>query len=145
VTAAVQDVGGGRETGSATILVLACSMVVLAAGGLGTALEISAVARHRAAAAADLAALAAAGALRDGDAATACARAARVAVGGGAVLRQCDAGGTDALVVVTVRLALPGAGEARAAARAGPERLTAVGASAGRPTLPPYPRGPAAR
>jgi secretion/DNA translocation related TadE-like protein len=77
------------------------------------------VARHRAQAAADLAALAAAARLPAGVAA-ACARATAVATGMRVDDTQCRVDGLD--VVVTVRVPVAFAGTARAAARAGPRR-----------------------
>lgn len=75
------------------------------------------VARHRAQATADLAALAAAGRLVDGiDAA--CSRATMVAREMRVDDPHCAVEGLD--VVVTVEVAVPFAGVARAAARAGP-------------------------
>ncbi|BBY94277.1 hypothetical protein MGALJ_39460 [Mycobacterium gallinarum] len=79
------------------------------------------VARHRAQAAADLAALAAAGGLVDG-AATACARAAAVAEAMGSSVADCTVSGLDVVVAVEVGAVLGrfGVGTARAVARAGP-------------------------
>ena len=75
------------------------------------------VARHRAQAAADLAALAGAARLPAG-AAAACARATAVARGMRVDDVDCGVDGLD--VVVTVQVAVAFAGAARAAARAGP-------------------------
>ena len=93
--------------------------VLLAVTAGGATLGSVVVARHRAQAAADLAALAAASHLPAGPV-TACSWATRVA-------RQMRAGNADCAVegldvVVTVRIAVPMAGlfSARAAARAGP-------------------------
>jgi secretion/DNA translocation related TadE-like protein len=84
-----------------------------AAAYLGSAV----VARHRAQAAADLAALAAAARLPSG-AAAACARATAVAHRMRVDDAQCGVDGLD--VVITVQVAVAFAGVARAAARAGP-------------------------
>lgn len=85
--------------------------------GAGAYLGSAVVARHRAQAAADLAALAAAARLPSG-AAVACARATAVAH----EMRVDDVGcGVEGLdVVVTARVPVAFAGAARAAARAGP-------------------------
>jgi secretion/DNA translocation related TadE-like protein len=93
--------------------------VLLAVTGGGAALGSAVVARHRAQAAADLAALAAASRLPAGPL-TACAWATRVARQMRADDVDCAVEGLD--VVVTVRIAVPMAGRfsTRAAARAGP-------------------------
>ena len=77
------------------------------------------VARHRAHAAADLAALAAALAALDGPI-DACARAAEVSASNGASLLACHLDGFDAIVTVEVAAGGTGWGAARASARAGP-------------------------
>jgi secretion/DNA translocation related TadE-like protein len=93
-------------------------VVLLAVTGGGAALGSVVVARHRAQAAADLAALAAASRLPAGPL-TACAWARRVARQMRADDTDCAVKGLD--VVVTVRIAVPITGRsARAAARAGP-------------------------
>jgi secretion/DNA translocation related TadE-like protein len=91
--------------------------VLLWVTGAGAYLGSAVVARHRAQAAADLAALAAAARLPSGTAA-ACASATAVA-------REMRVGGIDCVVdgldvVVTVQVAVAFAGVARAGARAGP-------------------------
>jgi secretion/DNA translocation related TadE-like protein len=85
--------------------------------GAGAYLGAVVVARHRAQAAADLAALAAAARLPSG-AAAACARATAVAREMRVDHAECGVDGLD--VVVTVQVAVSFAGAARAAARAGP-------------------------
>ncbi|MGA3256829.1 MAG: Rv3654c family TadE-like protein [Mycobacterium sp.] len=96
---------------AAMVAVLLC---VTAAGAyLGSVL----VARHRAQAAADLAALAAAAQLPSGIGA-ACARATVVAHEMRVDSAQCGVDGLD--VVITVQVSVAFAGAARAAARAGP-------------------------
>lgn len=97
------------------VAVLLCS--VGAAAYLGAAV----VARHRAQAAADLAALAAAARLPTGVAA-ACARATAVAHAMGVDVAECRLDGLDVVVTVRVSVAFRagGVGAARAAARAGP-------------------------
>ncbi|MBA3252411.1 MAG: hypothetical protein H0T66_19390 [Geodermatophilaceae bacterium] len=110
-----------RERGSASIWVLGLSAVlvlaVVAAVLVGSAITL----RHRAAAAADLAALAAAGRALDGQAA-ACAAATQVAVGMKARVDACTLTGLVAEVWVTAAadLGLVGRVGAQAAARAGP-------------------------
>ena len=92
------------DAGSATLWVLACC-ALLALGGLGAVLTGGlAVARHRTAAAADLAALAAAGGVAR-DEPYPCRLAAQVAAASGVVLEGCrvDAGRRQA----TVRVSLP--------------------------------------
>jgi secretion/DNA translocation related TadE-like protein len=93
--------------------------VLLAVTGGGTAVGSVVVARHRAQAAADLAALAAASRLPAGPV-TACVWARRLARQMRADDADCAVEGLD--VVVTVRMSVPLAGRftARAAARAGP-------------------------
>jgi len=79
------------------------------------------IARHRAQAAADLAALAAAGGLADG-AQAACAHAVAVAEAMDTSIARCEVTGLDVVVTVDVSVALGrlGRGTARAVARAGP-------------------------
>jgi secretion/DNA translocation related TadE-like protein len=92
-------------------------VVLLLVTGAGAYLGSVVVARHRAQAAADLAALAAAARLPSG-AAAACARATVVAREMRVDDTTCGVDGLD--VVVTVQVALAFAGAAQAAARAGP-------------------------
>ena len=92
-------------------------VVLLWVTGAGAYLGSAVVARHRAQAAADLAALAAAGRLPAGIAA-ACARATVVAREMRVDDARCAVEELD--VVVTVEVAVAFAGRARAAARAGP-------------------------
>jgi secretion/DNA translocation related TadE-like protein len=91
--------------------------VLLCITGAGAHLGSVVVARHRAQAAADLAALAAAARLPSG-AAAACARATAVAHEMRVDDTRCGVDGLD--VVVTAQVAVAFAGVARAAARAGP-------------------------
>ncbi|MEY8013983.1 Rv3654c family TadE-like protein [Mycobacterium sp. HUMS_12744610] len=94
--------------------------VVLCVTVAGAYLGAVVVARHRAQAAADLAALAAAARLPAG-ATAACARATAVARRMGAAAVRCEMDGLDVVVTVDVAVGLVGpAGIARAAARAGP-------------------------
>ena len=92
-------------------------VVLLWVTGAGAYLGSGVVARHRAQAAADLAALAAAARLPSG-AAAAGARATAVAREMRVDHADCGVDGLD--VVVTVQVAVGFAGAARAAARAGP-------------------------
>jgi len=116
-----------RDEGAGTVLVLgiAGALVLLAAatGVLGDA----ALARHRAEAAADLAALAAADVLlgrTTGPDGSPCAAAARIAAVNGADITRCSPEAATATVVVEVSVTprgpAAGLGHARAAARAGP-------------------------
>lgn len=100
-------------------------VVLLLATGAGGYLGSAVVARHRAQAAADLAALAAAARLSSG-AEAACARAAAVARAMRVADTRCEVDGLD--VVITARVPVIFAGAARAAARAGP--VTTVSRSA---------------
>ena len=113
----------GADTGSASVYVLAgLALVGLLASAL-LAVVVAIGARHRAEAAADLAALAGASAHQRGS--DACTEARVVASANGAVLVAChvDPGG-DVAVAVTVRLpallAGRGLSPAGASARAGP-------------------------
>lgn len=103
MTAAARGRGGGppsRERGGATVFTVACAGVLLL---LGAALGLVAavlVAHRTAQAAADLSALAAAGAVSRVDP---CARAAEMALANGARLTGCVVAGRDVEVVVLVR------------------------------------------
>jgi secretion/DNA translocation related TadE-like protein len=107
------------EEGVAVVLSLALVAVLavaaITAGGIG----VTIAAHRRAQAAADLGALAGAGAAQTGD--DACAAARRVVARNGADLATCAVSG--AVIQVEVRVALPGLlgdGEVRARSRAGP-------------------------
>jgi secretion/DNA translocation related TadE-like protein len=123
------EAGAGRERGSATVWVLALAGVLTLLGTAIVLAGVATVARHRAGAAADLAALAGAGRAVLGDP-DACGRAARVAVANGA---QMDGCAVRAGAVVEVRLHVPvrlgpfGTGRAAAQARAGPAPPDAAG------------------
>jgi secretion/DNA translocation related TadE-like protein len=111
-----------RERGSATVWVLALSGVLAVLGAACLLVGVAAVARHRAGAAADMAALAGAGRAAVGDPA-ACTTAAAVARADGAALDGCDLGAGGVVTVrvrVTVRLGPFGSAPALARARAGP-------------------------
>jgi len=109
----------GEDTGTATVLaaVLVAGLLSITLGGvwIGTA----ALARHRAQAAADLAALAAAGRLPLGPDA-ACGTARQIAAAMGAALAGCEVVHLDVVVTMTVQTGGWPGGAARAAARAGP-------------------------
>ena len=110
------------ERGSATVWVLALAAVLALVATAAVLAGMAAVARHRAAGAADLAALAAAGRHVLGDR-TACSVAAEVAAGNGARLSGCGVaadGVVEVEVQVTVRLGRLGVHTAIGRARAGP-------------------------
>jgi secretion/DNA translocation related TadE-like protein len=110
------------ERGSATVWVLALSAVLAVIGAGAVLVGAAAVARHRATAAADLAALAAAGrAVVGGE--DACATSRAVAVANSAELVDCTVGGdavAEVTVTVSVELGVLGVHQASARARAGP-------------------------
>ena len=88
----------------------------------GLVLASAVLASHRARAAADLAALAAAGALaRGAPAGVACASAAQVAVANHGRVQQCVASGVEVQLSVAVPAGMRGLGIATARARAGPD------------------------
>jgi secretion/DNA translocation related TadE-like protein len=99
------------------VIAAAMVAVLLCVTGAGAYLGSVVVARHRAQAAADLAALAGAARLPSGSGA-ACTQATAVAHGMHVDSVECRVDGLD--VVVTVRVAVAFAGAAQAAARAGP-------------------------
>ena len=109
------------DAGTATAMVLGLAAVLLLCGTVVTALAAVAVARHRAASAADLSALAAAAAVLDGPE-VACARARQLAAQVGAQLSRCTVVADRVDVVAQVRP--PGAlgrlGTASVRAAAGP-------------------------
>lgn len=114
------------EQGSGTVLALAATGILLMVLLGGLALASAVVAGHRARAGADLAALAAAGAVRAGATdGQACARAVTVSTANSAETAGCIVqadGSVEVAVTSPVGLALPGIGRprARATARAGP-------------------------
>jgi secretion/DNA translocation related TadE-like protein len=95
--------------------------VLLALTGGGAVVGAAVIARHRAQAAADLAALAAAGQVMDGPDA-ACASAGAVSTAMDGAVASCALRGLDVVVTVDVRVGLGrwGIYGARASARAGP-------------------------
>ena len=112
------------DQGSATVLAIAVIMLVTLAGLAGVTLGSALVARHRTAAAADLAALAGATRAPEGQT-VACARARAVAAANRAGLASCRVAGQVVEVVAVIRLsALFGVSmTARSRARAGPVTL----------------------
>jgi secretion/DNA translocation related TadE-like protein len=118
-----------RDCGSGTVAVLG-AVSVLAAMTVGALFVVSAVvASHRAQAAADLAALAAAAALVRGDPApTVCSAGAAVATRNGARLASCQAGPDLAVELsIEVDAAAARVGTATARSRAGPATLRGAG------------------
>lgn len=113
------------ERGSASLLAVTMIAVLLAITVGACYVGSAMIARHRAQAAADLAALAAAAGLAAG-ADEACAQATAVADAMRAVLAGCVVDGLDVVVTVDVRVALAvaGADSAQASARAGPVDVT---------------------
>ena len=109
------------QDGFVTVVVVALAGVLLACGLVSVLLGAAVVARHRAASAADLAALAGAIHLGAGQPG-ACRAARRVAGSQGARLAVCRLSGSDLLVIVELDLTGPAAalGPVRASARAGP-------------------------
>ncbi|WP_243070845.1 Rv3654c family TadE-like protein [Candidatus Mycolicibacterium alkanivorans] len=94
-------------------------VVVVTIAMAGVRVGSAVVARHRAQAAADLAALAAAARLPDGPAA-ACEGARGITGAMGAELAGCDVAELDVVVAVAVAVGGWSGGQARASARAGP-------------------------
>jgi len=109
------------DRGSASVYVLTAAAVSLLAGMAATVVGSAVVARHRAGAAADLGALAAASSAHQGSG-SACAAARRVVRANGARLAGCQLTGADAVVIAAVSPTILGDewGEARVTARAGP-------------------------
>jgi secretion/DNA translocation related TadE-like protein len=112
-----------RDRGSATLWMLALIGLIWSVATMAMAVGGARAARHRAYAAADLAALAAASHFAEG-AGSACELAARIARGSGGRLRQCVFHGRISDVVVVSEIqGIPALGRltATARARAGPE------------------------
>lgn len=111
----------GDDRGAATVFaaLLVAALVTITVGGLAVGSVV--LARHRAQAAADLAALAAAQGVAAGGPA-ACRRAHNVAEAMRARLRGCEVAGLDVTVSVSVNTGLRMGGQAEAAARAGPSQ-----------------------
>ena len=111
-----------RERGSATVWVLALAGVLGLVTAASVLVGVAVVARHRAASAADLAALAAAGGAVTGNP-DACSAAADVARANGAELTGCSVGSGSVVeveVAIAVRLGRLGVHTAVGRARAGP-------------------------
>lgn len=111
------------ERGAATVVAAMAMTLLVALTAAGVYLGAAVVARHRAQAAADLAAVTGATMLVGGPV-SACEQAAAVAARMGAHLTACDITGLDVVVSVDVEVNLGrfAAGPARAQARAGPVR-----------------------
>jgi secretion/DNA translocation related TadE-like protein len=109
------------DRGSATVLAVAMMAVLLAITIGGVYVGSAVIARHRAQATADLAALAAAVHLADG-ADSACTQASALARAMGTAVAHCVVEHLDVVVTVDTPLAFGrlGIGPARATARAGP-------------------------
>jgi secretion/DNA translocation related TadE-like protein len=133
------------ESGVAAVWAASAVSVLMAVLLVGLDLGGAVAGRHRAAAAADLAALAAAGQAVHGPG-PACDRARRIAEQMGARLVLCRLVGWDALVEVQVEVGttLPGIGPAVGRARAGPAPAGAAEApgASGRAGPLPRPRSP---
>lgn len=110
---------GRGEQGSATAFVSVGVAVVLLVTGMFVAVITAHLASNQARAAADLAAVAAAGRVAPGVTGRPCEVARRVAERNGGRLVSCQPGEREVTVRVEVDVALPGAGAAGATARAG--------------------------
>lgn len=109
------------DRGSATVVTVGVVMAVLLLTVSGLLLACAVMASHRARAAADLAALAAAGVLIRGEPpATACHAAVQVAAANHGRIQWCTAAGREVWLSVAVPAALRGLGVATARSRAGP-------------------------
>lgn len=138
---AVAQVESSGEAGSVTVLLLAVCLVGVLLATAGAGVGSAVVARHRAQAAADLGALAAADVLVGRAAGQPCAAAVLTARHNGARVTSCQVTGTDVLVRTSVspRGPIAALGHAVAVARAGAAEPTGVnqvglstpGASAG--------------
>jgi secretion/DNA translocation related TadE-like protein len=109
------------DRGSASVLAAAMTAVLVMITVAGIYVGAAVIARHRAQAAADLAALAAAGRLAAGGEA-ACTQAVSIATAMRTAIADCTVDELDVTVTaeVSVELGRFGVGTARAAARAGP-------------------------
>lgn len=109
------------DRGAATLVAVAVIAVLITVTGGMAGVGAAVLTRHRAQAAADLAALAAAGRLADGIQ-SACAQAGSVAGAMGAAVARCELDGLDVVVAVEAPVGFGRwtLGPARAAARAGP-------------------------
>ncbi len=112
---------GDRDSGAATVLVIAAVAVILLVSAGALSLVAAVAASHRAHAAADLAALAGAQVLVDGGGSgQACASAARVSGQNGAAVVSCLTGPDLTMVLLVTVPSAPGLAPAQARARAGP-------------------------
>ena len=129
------------ERGSASLVAVAIMAVLLAITTGGAYVGSAVIARHRAQAAADLAALAAAAHLAEGTTA-ACGRASALARTMRTTVTQCAVDDLDVLVTVEAPIALGrfGVGPAGATARAGPVENRRSGRP-GRPQRSPHRSG----
>ena len=122
-TSAAQSVGRrwGDERASATVVMLGVIGAVMVLTISGLLLASAVLASHRARAAADLAALAAAGVLMRGDpVGAACTAGTRVAAANHASVRLCSVSGSQVRLTVVVPAGVKGIGVATARSRAGP-------------------------
>lgn len=110
------------DRGSATVLAAVMVLALLALSTLAVHHGAAVIARHRAAAAADLAALAGADAAVNGHPAP-CDAAATVAAAGAGRLQSCEVSGWEVRVVVSATAGMLGR-DATARARAGPDLAT---------------------
>jgi len=109
------------DRGSAAVVMLGVIAAVLVLTVSGLLLASAVLASHRARAAADLAALAAAGVLLQGEpAGMACGAAAWVAAANHGRLRQCIVSGSEVRLSVVASPGVTGVGIATARSRAGP-------------------------
>lgn len=116
------------ERASVTVVMLGVIGAVLVLTISGLLLASAVLSSHRARAAADLAALAAAAGLMRGDPiTTACAKAAQVAAANHGRLQQCTVTAADIRLSVAVDLGAAGVGVATARSRAGPVPGPGVG------------------
>lgn len=136
-----------RDRGAAAVWVLACAAVMVAVAAVVVVRTLAVLGRHRAEAAADLAALAAAA--RIGIGGDPCAAAGRIAHENAASVRRCtvrlDPGGRsgDVVVRVAARVDLPLVGAAAVTASARAARLPASARATPLPASAPAGRLPA--
>ena len=116
----IRDQRGRSERGSGTVLAAALGMVLILVTSFMLLLAQSAVLASQSAAAADLAALAGADALRGVSAGDPCAVAAAVAARHEALLISCSEGSDQSVEVRTQSIARTVLGSATGRARAGP-------------------------
>jgi len=111
-----------EESGAATVFAAFSVAALLVATVGAVIIGAAVVVRHRAQAAADMAALAAAGRLPAGRN-HACQQADAVGIAMGAAVTSCEVDGLDVVVTCMVRLPVWPGGQARAASRAGPDEV----------------------